>query len=321
MQKMSLGVIILAGGVGKRFHSPLPKIMHKLCGKEMIYWVIEEVEKMETEKIVVIINPRVKNKIKIKNIKVIPQPNPLGTGDAVLCAEKEFENFKGRVLILCGDTPLIKKESLERLVKIHQKEKNTLTILTAKVKNPKMYGRVVKKKGKVVKIVEDKDANEKIKKINEINTGIYVAEKRELFSALKKITPNNVQKEYYLTDAIEILVKKGEKVGTILTEDENEIQGINTREDFYCVEKILQTKINLYHLRNGVKIEDIENTKIDYNVKIGKDTVIQEGTTLKGNTTIGERCEIGKGSVIVNSVIPDDTKIEDNTYIKDALLG
>ncbi|MDD2890936.1 MAG: NTP transferase domain-containing protein, partial [bacterium] len=207
-----IGVIILAAGEGKRMHSDLPKVLHPICGRPLLWYVKETAKNIKSAKVVAVVSKnkeRIESCIEDKTIEFVIQFPPRGTGDAVLKAEEALKDFDGLVVILCGDVPLIKEETLIDLIEYHLSKKACATILTTILPDAGAYGRVVRKGDKVVKIVEAVDANKEEKKINEINSGIYVFDKKELFSALHKINPSNAQKEYYLTDTIEIIQKKG----------------------------------------------------------------------------------------------------------------
>ncbi len=242
-----IGIIILAAGVGKRMKSKIPKVMHKLCGKTMLSYVINTALALNPEKTVIVINPKMdKNKLvgvyHNASLHFVIQDPPRGTGDAVLQAEPIFKNFNGSVLVLCGDVPLITPHTLIELKNFHYNAKSSCTILTAIPPNPSLYGKIVRKGEEVLKIVEDSDASPEEKKISEINTGIYVFDCKELFKALHKIDPSNVQKEYYLTDTIEILCNEGKRVSAFRASDWQEVSGINTRKALAEVENVLQTQ-------------------------------------------------------------------------------
>jgi len=330
-----LGIIILAAGVGKRMKSKTPKVMHKLCGKTMLSYVIDSALALNPEKTVVVINPKMdKNQLAgvlhELSLQCIVQDPPRGTGDAVLQAEPIFRNFDGLILVLCGDVPLITPDTLDKLITFHYTpsgqetrptriQKSSCTILTTVPPNPGLYGRIVKKGDGVSKIVENSDATPEEKKINEINTGIYVFNCKELFNALHKIKLSNAQKEYYLTDTIEILCKEGKQVNDFSAPDWQEVSGINTRKSLAEVEKVLQAQIIERLQLNGVTIKG--PVTIDFDVQIGKDTVVSPGVEILGNTEIGEGCEIRRGVRIGDSKISDGTKVEEGSTIENAILG
>jgi len=318
-----LSVIILAAGLGKRMKSKIPKVLHPLCGKSLIHYVLNTAKSLTAKKIVLVIGHGkkfIRESINDNDIEFVEQDPPIGTGDAVLRTGAALSNFNGNVLVLSGDVPLLKKNTIEELLRIHNKERAKATILTVELNNPKSYGRVVRKGNEVTKIVEYKDANCEERKIKEINTGIYVFEKNALFEALKEIRPNNVQKEYYLTDTIGVIKERGGYIAAYKTDNPEEVAGINTRKELAETEKILQAKIIEEHELAGVTIKDPTSTKIDTDVRIGRDTVVYPYTSILGNTIIGKCCSIGPNAVIINSKISDNSRVGEFTRIEGANL-
>jgi bifunctional UDP-N-acetylglucosamine pyrophosphorylase/glucosamine-1-phosphate N-acetyltransferase len=236
--------IVLAGGMGKRMNSALPKVLHKVCGKPMILHILGQLGSMkQLEKTVVVVGYKkaLVKKVLPKWIKTAVQKKMLGTGDAVKSARYHFEKYAGSILILCGDTPLIKAETLEKVLKTHEEEKNIATIVTTFVKDPTNYGRILRnKKGEPVGIVEEKSATAQEKKIKEINAGIYCFASKKLCYVLARIRKNKLKGEYYLTDAIEILRKKGLKIGTALAKDSSEVMGVDDLTRLKAAEKYLR---------------------------------------------------------------------------------
>ncbi len=222
-----------------------------------------------------------------------------------------------------GDVPIVRPSTLQKLIAKNIAEKEHATILTAMVPNPTGYGRIIRSEtGHVKAIVEEKDATEKEKAITEINSGIYCFDTQELISALMKITPNNAQGEYYLTDVIKIMNDKGLKIGAMIVEDMTEILGANDRAQLEMLTRLLRIRINQEHMQNGVTIEDTNNTYIYDDVKIGIDTVIHPNTTIKSGVVIGKNCEIGPNAYIREGCcLADNVKIGSFVEIKKAKIG
>lgn len=310
--------LVLAAGQGKRIKSDLPKVLHKVCGKEMLKHVIDSVRNSGINDIDVIIGKGaelVKERTLDKNVSYSLQAEQLGTGHAVKCAEEFLKGKKGVVGIFTGDTPLIKQSTIERLFDEHIENKNSATILTAIVDDPTGYGRIVRENNEVSKIVEHKDCTEEELKINEMNSGIFCFDIESLVNALGKLNNNNNQGEYYLTDAIEILKSQGKKIGAVVTEYEETI-GINSRVQLAEAEEILKNRINLKHMENGVTLIDPKTAYIGSDVEIGKDTIIYPNNIFEGSTKIGSNCVIYQNSRIVDSVIGDEVDIQSSVILE-----
>lgn len=309
-------VVILAAGQGTRMKSKVPKVLHKVLDKTMIDYVIEASKKAGAEEVCVIVGHQsamVKAMIG-GGVEFALQKEQLGTGHAVMQA-KDFIGNDGNVLVLCGDTPLIKSETIKELNELHTKEGNSATMISAIVENPNGYGRIVRENDSFVKIVEQKDANEEQKKLKEVNTGVYIFKASELNSAFDKLTNNNAQGEYYLTDVLEILKNQNQKVGVMIADDENEFLGVNSKLQLSEASKIMKRRINERHMIDGVTIEDLDNTYIGADVEIEADTVILPGTILEGQTKIGSDCIIGPNTRITSSIIKDAVIIQQSTLI------
>lgn len=309
--------IILAAGEGKRMKSKNSKVVHKICGKSLIEHVVEEVQKVGIEKQIVVVGHRadqVKNVLGEK-VDYVVQEEQNGTGHAVMQAISYIENLNGKVLVLCGDTPLIKAETLQNTILEHQSKNNLATIITTKVADPCGYGRIVRSQnGEVLKIVECRDASTIEKNIKEINSGMYLFDSNILSKALKNLKNENSQGEFYLTDTIEILINSQNKVGAYITEDTNEIFGINDRIQLSNASEIMQYRIIENLMKSGVTFIDPKSTYINKDVKIGMDTIIHPSTIILGNTIIGEDCEIGPDTKIENSQIANNVVVN-SSYI------
>jgi bifunctional UDP-N-acetylglucosamine pyrophosphorylase/glucosamine-1-phosphate N-acetyltransferase len=325
-----LGVIILAAGLGKRMNSSLPKVLHCIGGKPLLSYPLKIARGLNSKKIAVVVGhgaESVRQACSDEGIHWVLQEKQLGTGHAAGCAKEIFREFSGHLLILNGDVPLITRECLLRLLRHHDEENATLTFVTARLSDPYGYGRILRDaEGKVIGIVEEKEATDAEKKITEINAGIYAVSADFLFSALPGVTNSNRQQEYYLTDIVAAALKTGKRVGTVEAEDAREIMGINTREELALMEKILQERINRKWMEAGVTLKDPQTTYIDKGVKIGKDTIIGPNTHLLGDTVIGERCRIDGTAYLTNmrlangvhlkfSVVMTDSQVEDGAIV------
>lgn len=316
-------VIILAAGQGTRMKSKLYKVLHPVCGKPMVEHVIDTVSAVGADQIVTVIGhgaELVKKHLEGRTDFVLQQEQ-LGTAHAVSQAKGLLKDKKGTTLVVCGDTPLLKAETLEKLLLHHEAEKAAMTVLTAHMEDPTGYGRVVRnEKGYVERIVEHKDASDEERKIKEINTGTYCFDNELLFSALEKVSNDNAQGEYYLPDVFEILRKEGHIVTAYSTDDFSETIGVNDRVALARAEKIMQKRILEFHMKNGVTIINPDNTYIETDVKIGQDTIIYPGTMIKGKTEIGADCVIGPNSEVENCRIGDGTTIRHSTAF-DSVIG
>ncbi|MET1176467.1 bifunctional UDP-N-acetylglucosamine diphosphorylase/glucosamine-1-phosphate N-acetyltransferase GlmU [Peribacillus simplex] len=304
--------IILAAGQGTRMKSKLYKVLHPVCGKPMVQHVIDQVNQLQIEDIVTVIGhgaEKVQEQLG-DSCKYALQEQQLGTAHAVMQAESALSVKSGTTLVICGDTPLIKAETMKELIALHEQSQAKATILTAYADNPAGYGRVLRGEGGLVeKIVEHKDATDEERYVKEINTGTYCFDNQALFSALKKVSNENVQGEYYLPDVIEILKEEGEVVTAFQSSDFEETLGVNDRVALSQAEQILRKRINETHMRNGVTIIDPLTTYIEADVQIGQDTVISPGSFIKGKSIIGQDCIIGPNTEISNCEIGDGTEV------------
>ena len=241
-----IATVILAAGKGKRMKSDLPKVLHPLNGRPMIHYVIDIAEEIGSKMTILIIGHKkelVMEATKDRKVVYVTQEQQLGTGHAVLQTKPYFIDFKGSVLVLSGDVPLLRAESLKKLIEIHNRDNPLATLLTAEMDDPSGYGRIIRNgQGFVKQIVEDKDASKDIKKIKEINVGIYIFDSASLFETLPLLNNDNSQGEYYLPDVIKIYVERKEKVAAVLTADVEETHGINSMEQLIHAEQILSNR-------------------------------------------------------------------------------
>ncbi|MGN0025743.1 MAG: bifunctional UDP-N-acetylglucosamine diphosphorylase/glucosamine-1-phosphate N-acetyltransferase GlmU [Clostridium sp.] len=314
--------LILAAGQGTRIKSNLPKVLHKVCGKEMVNHVIDTMRKAKIDDINVIIGrgaDLVKEKTASRNVSYSLQEEQLGTGHAVKCAINFLKGKKGIVGVFAGDAPLIKSETIEKLFDTHIENNNSATLLSSIVEDPTGYGRIVRDGNEVLKIVEHKDCTEEELKINEMNAAIYCFDIENLLSSLEKLSNDNKQGEYYLTDVIGILKDEDKKVGA-LSIDYEETIGVNSRVQLAEAEEVLRKRINKMHMENGVTLIDPSSTYIGDDVEIGRDTIIYPGNVIEGNTKIGEGVMIYPNSRISNSIIDNNVEIQSSVII-DSKIG
>ncbi len=305
--------------------SETPKVLHSVCGKPIIRYVLDIAKSTGSLKTYVVLGHK-SRKVKdvlTDSVVTVDQPKMLGTADAVKCTENYFRNYRGDILILCGDTPLLNRATVKRIVQKHKKSKTVCTFLTAVVHDPKGYGRIIRgDNGHVVAIREDKDAVGFERDIAEINVGVYCCRSKDLFQALKGIKVNKKKKEFYLTDIIEYFYEKGLKVGAVETEDPLEGLGVNTREDLAEAEAVLRKRVLKDFMLQGVTIIDPQTTYIDTNVKIGNDTVIHPFTFIENDVRVGSNCQIGPFARLRSGTkIDDKVEIGNFTEISRSKVG
>ncbi|MEA2021482.1 MAG: bifunctional UDP-N-acetylglucosamine diphosphorylase/glucosamine-1-phosphate N-acetyltransferase GlmU [Candidatus Caldatribacteriota bacterium] len=305
-------VVIMAGGKGKRMKSDLPKVLHEIAGRPILSYIFDTINKLNLKKTIMIVGyqgEKVRELIG-NDIEYAEQSKQLGTAHAVLQSKKLLEFFTGNVLILSGDVPFLKANTLRRLLRYHQKNQYSCSLISAILENPWGYGRIIRnKKGEIREIIEEADLNGNEKEIKEVNAGIYCFKKNKLFQVLEKITPNNKQNEYYLTDAVKILLEEGLKVGNIILEDHTEMSGINTRIDLVEASKKINQRVLHQLMLQGVTIIDPASTFIEEGVQINRDTTIYPFTIIQKESKIGQNCIIGPYSHIINAKIGNGVKI------------
>ncbi|MBI4832047.1 MAG: bifunctional UDP-N-acetylglucosamine diphosphorylase/glucosamine-1-phosphate N-acetyltransferase GlmU [Candidatus Lindowbacteria bacterium] len=313
---------ILAAGQGTRMKSGTPKVLHKLCGKPMIDHIVQTAKKLEPARIYLIVGFREElvRQFFGDSVYYITQSQQLGTGHAVLQARDELFGYKGDVVVLYGDVPLVTEGTLRSLVARHRETGASATLVTTRVKNSTGFGRVIRNRsGRIAKIVEEKDASPAQKRIKEINPGIYCFEAPSLMGALTEIGPANKQQEYYLTDVVEVLVKKGKKVETITTSDEVEILQVNTRKHLAQVNRIMHERVLEKLMDEGVTIIDPRTTFVSETVKVEKDVTIYPFTYIEGYTHIGAGTIVGPQTYITDSVIGNNVVIV-MSYISSSII-
>ena len=341
---MDIKSVIMAAGKGTRMKSETPKVLHKIFEKPLLGYILDNVKNLTNENFVIVGHhaDEVKNFVETNynNAKTVLQSPQLGTGHAVSMVCPYLENFNGQVLILCGDTPLITESTLKEFVEFHNSQNSDLTVMSTIFENPVNYGRIIRETdGSLKAIVEEKDATDEQKNVNEVNAGIYILNWSKIKAAFSQLTSDNAQGEYYLTDIIAWGKKEKLNVNAYILKNSDEIFGINSRKHLAEATQIMnQRKLNEL-MDNGVTIVDPDSTWISEDTEIGRDTIIYPATYIEGKNKIGENCKIGpcthlRGNVeiadnckIGNFVEVKNSKIDHNTnaghlsYIGDSELG
>lgn len=341
---MEIKSVILAAGKGTRMKSDTPKVLHKIFEKTLLGYVLDNVKNITTENFVIVGHHAEEvsefvNK-NYNNAKTVLQSPQLGTGHAVSMVCPYLENYTGQVLILCGDTPLIKEETLKAFIEYHNSKNSDLTVMSTIFEDPTNYGRIIRDTDNTLKcIVEEKDATQAQKAVKEVNAGIYILNWDKIKPAFSQLKSNNAQGEYYLTDIIAWGKKNNLNVNAFILENSDEIYGINSRKNLAEATKIMNIRKLSELMDNGVTIVDPDSTWISEDTEVGADTIIYPATYIEGKNKIGKNCKIGpcahlRGNVeiadnckIGNFVEVKNSKIDHNTnaghlsYIGDSELG
>lgn len=320
-----INAIVLAAGEGTRMRSGLPKVLHPLCGQPMLMHVIDSLSALPIERIVVVVGHGADTVVSTmgkqhggtKPVEFVEQVVRRGTGDAVsvaLSAASFDDDAEDDVIVLAGDQPLLRPETLAALATAHREQDAAAAVLTAYLDDPTGLGRVIRDKdGRVLKITEHADATEQERLINEVNTSIYCFRRNLLAPALRRITPSNSQGEYYLTDAIDVLRTAGHRVIATAVADATEALGVNDRSQLAEADSVLRERINLKWMRSGVSMVDASRVYIDIDVVLGEDVRLLPGTILEGSTSIGAAAILGPDVRITDSVIGARTVVANST--------
>jgi bifunctional UDP-N-acetylglucosamine pyrophosphorylase/glucosamine-1-phosphate N-acetyltransferase len=333
MSARSISAIVLAAGEGTRMRSQRPKPIHLVCGRPMVAHVLASLSGLGVDRTVVVVGhgaDQVTKRIQEESlgdlqVSFVEQRVQRGTGDAVMVGmtalHDDDADEDAAVLVLPGDTPLLLPETLAALAEQHEADDNAATILSAQLPIPTGYGRVVRgRDGSVVRIVEERDASLDERAITEVNTGIYCFRRDVLGPALRRLSPDNAQGEYYLTDVIEVLASAGYRIGAMTVLDPDETQGVNDRAQLARAESHLRTRINRRWMLNGVTMLDPERTYIDVTVGLARDVTLYPGTILQGRTTIGAGSEIGPDTRLVDCRVGAGAVVE-HTVARQAEIG
>ncbi len=323
--KTPLSAILLAAGKGTRMKSCLPKVLHEIAGKPLMSYPLALALQLKCKPIVAVVGHEAK--LIQKQFESNPaisfalQTSQLGSAHAVLCAEKALKNFTGDVLILSGDVPLLTCKTLERILTLHQTEKNALTIGSFKTNSPTGYGRILRdSEGRVLKIIEETDLSEAQRKISEVNGGLYVAKADLLFKTLKEVKKNSVKNEYYFTDLVALLSEKEMRVGACILEDSSELMGVNTRVELAQAEEKMQERLQKKWMLSGVTFLAPHRTAIHTEVRIESDTVIHPDVALLGKTKIGKECVLEQGVILQDTVLKNRVTIRAYSNLEKSLV-
>jgi len=300
--------IILAAGMSSRMNTKLPKVLHEVCGRPMLAYVLDACRGAGIKKAYVVVGYNKEAVIEAfahdKDIVWVEQKEQKGTGHAVLCCKEHLANFDGETLVLCGDGPLIRAETLVTLTDKHESEKASATIATAILEDPTGYGRIVRDDyGNMQGIVEHGDCTEAQRDIKEVNPSYYCFNNKVLFDALANIKPNNVKNEYYLTDALHLIISNGLKVVAVTAVAAEDAISVNSRAQLSETSKVMQKRILNKLMVGGVTIVDPDNTWIDARAKIGQDTVIEPFVYIHGEVEIGSNCRVGPFAFVRNGAV------------------
>ncbi len=324
---MDIKSVILAAGKGTRMKSETPKVLHKIFEKPLLGYVLDNIKTITNENFVIVGHhaDEVKEYVEknYQNAKTVLQTPQLGTGHAVSMVLPYLKDFKGQVLILCGDTPLITSETLNKFVEFHNSNNSDLTVMSTIFENPTNYGRIIREPdGSLKCIVEEKDATPEQKAVKEVNAGIYILDWSKIAPAFSQLTSNNAQGEYYLTDIIEWGKKNNLKVNAFILENSDEIYGINSRKNLAEATRIMNTRKLNSLMDSGVTIVDPNSTWISEDTEIGTDTIIYPSTYIEGSNKIGKNCKIGPCAHFRGNVeVEDNCKIGNFVEVKKAKIG
>ena len=308
--------IILAAGVSSRMNTKLAKVLHEVCGRPMLSFVLDACRQVGFGKIYVVVGycaEQVRERFgEAEDIVWVRQEEQRGTAHAVLCCKEHLAGFEGETLVVCGDGPLIRAETLRTLIEKHEAEHSAATLATGVLDDPTGYGRIVRDAyGNIQGIVEDSDCASEQLRICEVNPSYYLFNNKVLFAALEKVRPDNIKKEYYLTDVLSVIITTGHKVVAITAVRPEEAMSINSRAQLSKVSKIMQSRIQQEMMNNGVTIVDPDNTWIDARAQIGKDTQIEPFTYIHGEVKIGQDCRVGPFAYL-----SDDVVLKDGSCVK-----
>lgn len=324
--KTRLAAVVLCAGKGTRMNSEKAKVLHPLLGRPMAFYPVQRAFELGCEQVVAVVGHQadrvqtaLADELPDRTVQFALQTEQKGTGHAVGCAKEALADFNGAVLILYGDVPLIRAETLRALITAYEKNTAPLALISCRPADPTGYGRVVREGLSVKRIVEHKDATPDEREISEVNAGLYIVDAKFLFSSIEKLTPKNAQGELYLTDLVAWAAEKGEV--QVIDADPAETAGINDRAELADRSRTLQNRINTFHMKQGVTLVRPDTVCIDEGVEIGPDSILGPDVSVSGKSVIGKNVRVSQGCVITDSAIGDGTELKPYSVLEDARVG
>lgn len=319
-----LSVVVLAAGKGTRMRSEKAKVLHEVFGKPMVHHVIEAVQALTPRRVIAILGhqkERVRAALDGYEVEIVIQQEQLGTGHAVQMTRAAIPENDGLVMILCGDSPLISSQSLQKMYENHCRTQADLTLMTTILDDPTGYGRIITSGDMIAAIVEEKEADEAQKKIQEINAGIYLADRQFLFEALETVTPENTQGEFYLTDIVEYGVSRGRNVQKTINAVPMEVLGVNSRVELEAAHRRMQQQRNIVLMQQGVTLHNSDTIRVSTSAQIGLDTVVHNNVDITGDCTIGSCCTLESGVSLHNCSIGENVHIGANSVLENCTVA
>ena len=317
---MKTRAVIMAAGKGTRMKSRTPKVLHELCGRTMFEHVLESVRGAGADEIVALVSPDLKSHIEAMGVACIVQEPQNGTGHAMQLAMAGLAEEKGQILVASGDMPLVPASLLQDVVSAREAVSAPIALVSAHVPLPTNFGRIVRERGKVMRIVENADASETQRHIDEVNTGIYCFEEKALRRHLRTLAPNNAQGELYLTDCVAAIVAERGRVEAVLCDDRRLVMGVNNRIELSAARAVMQQRILDELMLSGVTIVDPATTYVDVQAIVGNDTVVLPNTHVRGKTRIGNGVTVGPGSYLENATVADGAHVW-YSIVRDSSIG
>ncbi len=318
--------VVLCAGKGTRMKSAQPKVLHPLLGRPLCAWPFAAAAEAGARPVVAVLGPNadeVKAALRTQfasiETRFAVQPQPLGTADAVRAAADQLRDIDGPLLILYGDTPLLTPSTLRRLLEAQAAASGPLALLSATAPDPHGYGRLVRQAGRVVRVVEERDASEAERRLDEVNAGVYAVNSHFLWKSLAGLRPSNAQGEYYLTDLVALAAAEGGVA--VVQADFQETAGVNDRVDLAACAQVLRRRINQAHMRAGVTLEDPDSTSIEATVELAEDVWVDAGTSLRGRTRVGRGSRVGQGCVLLDAEVAEAVEVRPYCVLDKARVG